>query len=296
MEVWIPITLAAAFLQNARSALQKHLKGSIGQAGAVFVRFGYGAPVALIYCAITVWFTGFAPTPNLNWTLFLVLGAMTQIGATYALLVSFDGAGFGVGTAYSKTEPIQAALFGAILLGEFLTPLALVAVFTGVGGVLILASSAGGWRTMLKSRSAAIGLCAAALFGVSAVSFRAASLSLDEGGFLVRAAITLAAATSFQAILMALWLRFFRPGELTVVFKAWKPGLAAGFAGAMASAGWFTAMTLEPVAHIRALAQVELVFTFAVSLVYFGERPLLRDYLGVFLILCSVLLLLLAVG
>ena len=42
MELWIPITIAAAFLQNVRSTLQKYLKGRIGTTGATFVRFGYG--------------------------------------------------------------------------------------------------------------------------------------------------------------------------------------------------------------------------------------------------------------
>ena len=47
--LWIPLTIAAAFLQNVRSALQKHLKGRLGTTGATFVRFGYGFPVAIAY-------------------------------------------------------------------------------------------------------------------------------------------------------------------------------------------------------------------------------------------------------
>ena len=38
MELWIPITIAAAFLQNLRSAGQKHLKSVMGTSGATFVR------------------------------------------------------------------------------------------------------------------------------------------------------------------------------------------------------------------------------------------------------------------
>ena len=51
MSLWIPITIAAAFLQNVRSALQKHLKGVMGTTGATFVRFGYGFPFALRSCS-----------------------------------------------------------------------------------------------------------------------------------------------------------------------------------------------------------------------------------------------------
>ena len=38
-EVWVPITIAAAFAQNARSALQKYLKGRLTTLGAAYVRF-----------------------------------------------------------------------------------------------------------------------------------------------------------------------------------------------------------------------------------------------------------------
>ena len=52
MELWIPITILAAFSQNLRSALQKHLKSRLSTAGATYVRFFYAVPFALIYLAI----------------------------------------------------------------------------------------------------------------------------------------------------------------------------------------------------------------------------------------------------
>ena len=39
MELWIPLAIAAAFFQNIRSALQKHLKGRLSTLGAAYVRF-----------------------------------------------------------------------------------------------------------------------------------------------------------------------------------------------------------------------------------------------------------------
>ena len=41
----------------------------------------------------------------------------------------------------------------------------------------------------------------------------------------------------------------------------------------IASAGWFTAMTIQNAAYVRALGQIELVFTFAASIFLFHERP-----------------------
>ena len=49
IELWIPVTIFAAFCQNLRSAVQKHLKGVLSTAGATFSRFGYGVPVLAAY-------------------------------------------------------------------------------------------------------------------------------------------------------------------------------------------------------------------------------------------------------
>ncbi len=49
MPLWIPITIAAAFFQNLRSALQKHLKGQLSHVGATTTRFFYAWPLAILY-------------------------------------------------------------------------------------------------------------------------------------------------------------------------------------------------------------------------------------------------------
>src|SRR5688572_8355957 len=106
MSLWIPITIAAAFLQNVRSALQKHLKGVMGTTGATFVRFGFGFPFALLFVAVLNLGVGY-PLPRVN-ALFLgwaVVGGLGQIAATALLIHLFSFRNFAVGTAYSRTEP-----------------------------------------------------------------------------------------------------------------------------------------------------------------------------------------------
>ena len=56
--------------------------------------------------------------------------------------------------------------------------------------------------------------------------------------------------------------------------STWRASLLAGFMGAAASAGWFTAFAIEPAAHVRTLGLVELVFSYAVS------RKLFREHLS----------------
>ena len=69
-ELWIPITIFAAFMQNLRSALQKHIKGKLSNGGAAYVRFFYAWPFALVYLW-AVHEVGGYPIPPVN-SLFLL--------------------------------------------------------------------------------------------------------------------------------------------------------------------------------------------------------------------------------
>ncbi len=70
MELWIPITIGAAFLQNLRSAAQKHLKGVMSTTSATFVRFGFGFPFAIAFVAILHFGVGYGlPAPNLSFAI-----------------------------------------------------------------------------------------------------------------------------------------------------------------------------------------------------------------------------------
>jgi drug/metabolite transporter (DMT)-like permease len=85
-------------------------------------------------------------------------------------------------------------------------------------------------------------------------------------------AFTLAAAQLIQTLLLGGWLLLRDPAVVRRVLRAWRMSLFAGFMGAAASAGWFTAFAIEPVAHVRTLGLIELVFSYAVSRRLFRER------------------------
>ncbi|WP_417687989.1 EamA family transporter [Roseibium sp.] len=300
MELWIPITIFAAFCQNLRSALQKHLKGTLGTTGATFIRFGYGFPFAIAYVLALHEFAGFElPVINARFLVTGAFGGLAQIAATFLLVHLFAYRNFTVGTAYSKTEPVQAAIFGLVLLGEHITLTAAVAILIGVFGVVMisLARTPSGWRDLvaaLTGRPALIGLASAACFGASAAAYRAASLSLSGPGFLMQAAFALACVTLFQTVVMAVWMSFREKEQLGASLRSWRSSVWVGLAGVAGSAGWFTAMTLQQVAYVRALAQIELVFTFLVSWLVFKETIRHAEIVGCTLIVVAILILLLS--
>ena len=289
MPLWIPITITAAFLQNLRSSLQRQLKGRMGSTGATFARFGFGFPFAVLYI-VALDLVGGATLPGVNATFLVAVaaGGIAQILATFLLVYLFGFRNFMVGTAYSKTEPVQAAIFGLIILGETISWLAF-----GVGLISIAGRKGGtSLRRALFSREAGIGIASGAFFGISAVCFRGASLSLEDGGVLARAATTLVWATGIQTAVMLAWMALKDRAELVAVARAWRPALLVGLVGVSASACWFTAMTLEKVAYVRALGQIELIFTFASSVFWFREKIARLELAGCLLIVAGILTLL----
>ena len=299
MELWIPITIAAAFFQNVRSATQKHLKGVMGTTGATFVRFGFGVPFALLFVAGLNLFAGYAlPAPNTAFVAWTLLGGATQIGATFLLIHLFSYRNFAVGTAYSRTEPAQAALFGLMFLGERVTTGVLAAIAISVVGVMLISVARVklSWRNLfasMASRNAAIGLASGTLFGIAAVAYRAASLSLGGPNFMMQAAVTLAATIVFQATAMLVWMLWRDRPELGRIARAWRPSLLVGFVGATASFGWFMAMTLQQAAAVKALAQIEMLFTFASSIYFFKETINALEAIGCALIVFGIVVLVL---
>lgn len=299
METWVLITIAAAFLQNIRSVLQKHLKGVMGTTGATFVRFGFGVPFALMFVGFLAFGMGYpVPRPNPAFAGWVVLAALAQISGQALLIQMFGHRNFTVGTAYSRTEPAQAALFGLIFLGDKLSAGTLVAIAVSLVGVVLIsvARSASGTSALLRSvfsRTSALGLASGAFFGLAAVSYRGASLSLNGPNFMMQAALTLLVAIVLQSIVMLVWMWFRAPGELSRVRAAWKISALVGLVGATASFGWFMAMTLQTAAAVKALAQVEMIFTFASSVLIFKEHVNRLEIFGCILIVAGILVLLL---
>ncbi len=292
MELWIPVTIAAAVLQNIRSSLQKHLKSQLSNSGATLSRFLFGFPVALmILLGLSI--NGYSvPAPNMAFLIYMIIGGISQILGTALLLYSFGLRNFAVGTAFSKTEVLQAVIFGAVVLGDGIGLAAFSAILISMVGIILLTSHQA-FRGGVFNFSAGVGLLSGTLFAVAAVGYRAASLALPEGDFLIRAATTLAYVICFQTVITSAWLYWREPGQLTKVVRSWRISAGAGLAGSLASLGWFVAMTLQNAAFVKALGQVEILFTIFVSVVFFREKPSLRESLGILLTSIGIVLLLL---
>ncbi len=298
-ELWVPITVAAAFMQNARSALQKHLTGQLTTLGAAYVRFLYAWPFALAYVwGLEAWGGMVLPEWNGMFLFYCVAGGLSQIIFTWLLVWLFSFRNFAVGTTYSKTEVVQITILGFLILGDTLSPLAGVAIIIAAAGVVVLSAgqtkvTAGALLTSLTEKPTLIGLACGAFLGASVVFYRGGALALGYDGVVMAAAFTLAVSVVIQTVIMGTYLAWKEPKTLKDVFIHWRWSLQVGIAGMMASALWFTAFTIQNAAFVRALGQIELVFTFIASVFFFREKTNRVEVTGIMLVVAGIVILLL---
>ncbi|MGL4405450.1 MAG: DMT family transporter [Notoacmeibacter sp.] len=298
MVLWIPITILAAFLQNIRSILQRQLKGRLGASGATLVRFFYGIPVAITLVLILHFgFGAPLPKPNSSFAVWVMIAGLSQIAAQVCLLMAFDFRNFTAATAYSRTEPVHAALIGFMVLGERPNWLDGIAILLAVAGVSLISVAREKFEfaalaRAFTSKGALYGLASGAIFGLSAVSYRTASLEIEGPGFLMQASVTLFWAVLFQSIVLLVFMGFAKQTELKAVFVHWRPGLLVGCVGAFTSFLWFAAMTLQQAAIVKALAQIEMIFTYLATIFIFRENVNIKEVIGCMLIIAGILALL----
>lgn len=300
MSLWIPVTLAAAVFQTLRFMLQKVLSAErLSAEGATFARFAYSAPLIAALLGAYLWASGRSLPPlGAEFWAHALVGGLAQILATICVVLLFKQRNFAVGITFKKTEVIQAVLIGWLVLGEGVSLPGFGAILLGLMGVLLLSRSPlepGRWWRHLGNRAAGLGLASGALFAVSGVSYRAASLQLGDLEPVLRAGVTLAAVTGAQMIGMGLWLAWRDRAELRAVWAARRTALWVGLFSMGGSFCWFIAFTLQTVAYVKALGQVELILSLLASVLVFRERVSAREVTGMALLGASILALVLVV-
>ena len=230
--------------------------------------------------------------------MYCLLGSISQILATVFLLKAFSYRSFAVATVLSKLEILVVAFFGLWLLGDSLGILEQLGVLLSVVGLLSVAAGKNKLTAMamlkgLTDASTIYGLLAALGLGASVIFFRGASLSLEHDIVAAAAAFSLLIALTIQTVVMGVWLKLREPGQLLRVAKSWRWGSLVGISGMLASACWFTAFTLQNASHVRALGQIELLFTLLVTSLIFKERVSTIEYLGCAMMVVGILLILL---
>ena len=294
MEPWILVTLAAAFFQAIRFALQKRLTAptpdgaGLSATGATWARFLWSAPP--LGLGLALWLAATAtPLPALSpafWA-YALAGGVAQILATVCVVALFRFRAFAVGLTFKKSEVLQTALLGWLVLGDAVTPAALAALLLGFVALAVLSAPQKDAPRAEAVRATLLGLASGAFFAGAGVGYRGAVLEIGAPVAL-RAAVALAMVTAAQTLIMGAWLLVRDRAQARAVLAAWRPGLAVGLTSLAGSLGWFAAFAQANAAYVFALGQVELIFGLILGRVLFGERPTTRELAGMALLVASL--------
>lgn len=294
--IWLPATVVAGGLQAWRTAVQRRVSQTLSLNAAGLVRYLYGVPFALALFGAYQWLVAPAwPAPSRLFLLFCVAGGLAQIIATNLLILAFAHRNFVVGTAYAKTEAVQGAILSFLLMGERLSPLAWAGIAIGVAGVMLL--STGGRRmgafAMLRALAqpaAQCGVAAGFFFALTGIAIRRATQEAGAADAVHAALCALAVTVVAQTIMQGGYLLWREPGEMRRVFSSWRVSGQVGLLSSLGSACWFTGFATAPVALVRIVGQVDILFTMAFGRFYLRESVAASEGAGLLLVAAGVVL------
>ena len=298
--LWVPLALAAGLLQSVRNGVAKSLAGEISPALNSWSRFAFNLPFATVLVAVLVVLHG-APTTSVPYYAFCLGTGVTQLLGNMALIAAFRHANFAQAIVLHKLEIVFTAIVGVLFFGEFPTVVGLCGILLSATGVVLMQLGTVTNRSdLLKfDRGSLLSILAGLFLVFASFLLKEATAELaawnprvGSGRFEV-AAHTLFNVTWMEVVILTLWLRVRRPGELSLVPVHWRRMLVIGFTGFLGSLGWFWAYSLTLVAYVKAVGQIEAVAAIVYSLLIWNERGVYRQLPGIALVLFGIVLVLL---
>tara|TARA_B100000963_G_scaffold342018_1_gene342475 strand:- start:292 stop:1188 length:897 start_codon:yes stop_codon:yes gene_type:complete len=291
---WIVTSVMGAFFQNARSSIQKKLNTEMSLMASTYVRFAFSLPI--LFVVFFIYFGNFnyfiITVQNSNFITYVILASVLQISFTLLFLYLLKFTNFLVGTALSKTEVIQIAFFEFIILKDYLNFYALLGIMISTIGVIIFSTK--DLKNIINSffsKSTIVGLLCGTLLALSVVFYRGSMefLEFTNKNF-DRALLTLFAATIIQTSLITFYLLLFEITEFKKIKSNIKLSSLAGFFGFSATISWFYSFSLVQAALVRAVGQIELLFSYISSRFMFKEKIRFIEIFGIVIFIFGLIL------
>jgi drug/metabolite transporter (DMT)-like permease len=291
--LWIAFTLIGAAALTARNAMQRGLITSLGTVGATQVRFLFGLPFAALFLiGVLLYLRPVVPPLNAEAIAWTAMGGLSQIVATGLMLASMRERSFVIAIAYTKTEAVQVAVLGTVMLGDWLTAGQAAAIVVASLGVMLLSWPRRDGIGATSWRPALLGISAGGLFALASVGFRGGIQALGAPSFIAGASVILTLSLVIQTATLTVYLVLYNRTALLAILRDWRPSLFAGFMGALSSQMWFLAFAIETAAKVRTLGLVEILFAQVVSRRLLEARLTSREILGIAALVLGVAMLL----
>ena len=300
--LWIIAAVLAALCQALRYGSLKELNKHFPVLLTSYARVVFGLPILLAHAGGMLFANG-APIPPLT-VKFWVLTALVASGqflGTMLMVRLFQIGNFAVGTMLAKADAVMTAIIGTLLFSEVISGGGWIAILVTVAGVMVVslgrlptgslregnASLAG----LVLGPATRIGLLIAVVNAICFLLLREAILTVkSSGGAALDAALAGAAMSLISSVSLGAWLLATDRQGLMRLGRFLPLCCFAGLASGLGTLFWFLGTALTNASYVAAVAQVQIVFAFAISRYWFRETVRPIELAGIAVILAGVLL------
>lgn len=295
---WVLITAIASLSQTLRSVFQKNLIEDVGVLVSAYSRFFFALPFVAFLALFFLDTQELAILKTLSVTtwFFLIAASICQILFTIILIKLFTLRSFAIGVAFSKTEVIQTTLLEIIIIGFILSSHVLSAIIIGFIGMLFMSKhkligKMGYKRLFFKQVT--LGISCGIFLGLSSVLYKVALDSVSTDLIYKKVLVLSFLALAFQSAIFGIYIVASEGKKKALkLMLVWKRGMPVGFFGCAATFCWFYAFSLVDATLVRAVGQLEVVFSVLISYIFYKERITGFELIGMTLITISILALL----
>lgn len=272
---WVILTFIAVIMQTFRNALQSKIsEQGVPTAGVTLSRFLLAPPIAALYLGILYcWEPAELPSYNLTFWFYVLIASIMQIVATSLMVVLFKQKNFAVGAGLAKSEALVAGVLGTLFFGSQLSLLGWVGIVIGAIAVFVLSGIRE--KGTLNIKTVLIGLACGASFALTSLYVREAAHALDLP-FPFNSAWVLFYVLCIQTLLLSVYIWVTTPNTFRALASVKGMVVSTSCCSCLGSIAWFSAMTLQYVAYVKTLGQVEVLFTILIA-VWWLKHPIKRD-------------------
>ena len=295
---WVIITAIASLSQTLRSVFQKNIIEDVGVLASAYSRFIFALPFVALLAGLFLEPQEIVLLKTISskaW-FFLLTASICQIVFTIILIKLFTLRSFAIGVAFSKTEVIQTTILEIIIIGFILTSHVFLSIIVGFIGMLFMSKqkllgNLGYNNLFLKQVT--LGVLCGIFLGLSSVLYKVALDSVTTDLIYKKVLVLSFLALLFQSVIFGTYIVGTEGRQnILKLLSIWKKGLPVGFFGCLATFCWFSAFSLVDATFVRAVGQLEIVFSVLISYIFYKEKITGFELIGMSLITVSILALL----
>jgi drug/metabolite transporter (DMT)-like permease len=107
---------------------------------------------------------------------------------------------------------------------------------------------------------------------MTSIFVKLATRDIATDDLVLAALLTLVVVQAGQTLMQGSYVLLREPEQIAAVARTWRVSAQVGALAALGSACWFTGFATAPVALVRTVGQVEVIFTLGFSRLYLKER------------------------